>query len=335
MMLLHIAGVVCFIVYETAVIVFIKQPFNIVVLLTHYAVDVGWFYLLMFRFFPDISKKKTGLYVKIALYLLCLACFVATLISANQILDWAYKGISEFSISEVLLFRSLWRAIYISIIALCFWYARDRIKKAKELQLQTKLRYNAEKKTLEVENAYLRSQVNPHLLFNSLTYLYKEMLIKLPDASKPVMLLAEMMDYALKPGQPNGMTKLEDEAAHIRRLIAFYQLTDSRAAYLYFHCDIEDANFEVPPLIFNHFIENVLKYGVLDDEARAAVIELNATESIIQFKTRNKVKTAAGKGHQSGLANTQARLEKHYPGKHTLTITAHNDEYLVELILII
>lgn len=328
--LLHTTSVLCFVMYETSIVIFSKQPFNGWVLSLFYILDVAWFYLLAYRIYPYLQLLTRSNFIRTTLGVLALSMFALILLLANQISIWIYTGQANLAITDFLIFRSIWRGVYISLIALCFWYHRDRISKAQELQLQTELRFEAERRQLELENAYLRSQVNPHLLFNSLTYLYKEALINLPNASQPVMLIAEMMDYALNPGI-NGKATIQEEAKHIDRLVRLYQLLGDRAGSIRFNSAIENTDLLIPPLIFNHFVENVLKYGVLNDIQNPATIELKERDRVVELTTINQIKEGSQPGHGQGLNNTQARLNKHYPGRHNLQIDHIGLDYITRL----
>lgn len=323
-------SIICFVIYETSIVVFSKQPFNARVLLTFYLLDIAWFYTLVYLIYPSLQKLVRQNFVKILIGSSSIILFALLLLLANQVTVWIYTGIADTQITEFLIFRSIWRGVYISMIALCFWYYKDRIARARDLQIQTELRFEAEKRQLELENYYLRSQVNPHLLFNSLTYLYKEALINLPNASQPVMLIAEMMDYALKPGA-NGKATLREEADHIQRLVTLYKLLGARTRQVHYNHNLEHPDLLVPPLIFNHFVENVLKHGVLDDENHPAIIELNEKDGVVELLTRNNIKPGINDGHGQGLVNTEARLNKHFLGKYHLHTQTEAEQYITHL----
>ncbi len=329
-LLFHTMSVLCFVIYETSIIIFSEQPFNTWVLLTFYLFDIGWFYTLAYLIYPSLQKHIRKAAVKVLIGFCAITIFASFLLLMNLVILWVHTGNADALITKFLIFRSIWRGVYISIIALCFWYYKDRIAKAKDLQIQTELRLEAEKQQLELENAYLRSQVNPHLLFNSLTYLYKEALINLPNASKPVMLIAEMMDYALQPGS-NGKATLREEADHIQRLVTLYKLLGTRTQQIHYTHNFENPDLLVPPLIFNHFVENLLKHGILNDESNPAIIDLTEKNNVVELYTCNKIKPVTRTGHGQGLSNTEARLKKHFAGKYELHTKTEDQLYITRL----
>lgn len=306
------------------------QKFNILVHFVFCALDIGWFYLLAFIALPQLEKFKFTLVLKALPLMLLTICYGLLVFYTVRGLNFIYFGKSELALQTQELFKYVWRGVYIWLLAMCFWYARGKLRAMEESRDKVERLLVSEKMRLELEAAYLRSHINPHLLFNSLTFLYNNMLEHSPAASEPVMIMADMMRYALNTGHSGSMVTIKEEAEHINRLITLYQLPEKRNRYVYFFCRIQNEDTIVPSMLFNHFAENVLMHGLLTDPGNPAIIELSEKRGIINLKTRNKA-FRQKKTHGSGLDNTRKRLEHYYPGRYELHIKERNDEFFIDL----
>lgn len=192
-----------------------------------------------------------------------------------------------------------------------------------------------EKQNLKTELALLRSQVNPHFLFNTLNNIHSFSLTEPEKSSFAIIKLSEMMRYMLY--EANGeKVALEKEVNYIQNLIVLHKLRYKDDQFVKFDVSGDVRNKEIPPMIFLPFIENAFKHGKQSME-NAIVIKLKIEESKITFNCRNFIKTKSETEKTQiggvGLKNIQRRLLLLFPGRHQLTIHSDDEVYEVELII--
>lgn len=191
-----------------------------------------------------------------------------------------------------------------------------------------------EKEKLRAELAAIKYQINPHFLFNSLSFIYTKTLKSSPEAAHAVHLLSEIMSYALDDWGELGTVPLAVEAEHMKKVIEMNQIRFSHNLKIKYYEDVQANDAFVPVLAFVTLVENAFKHGDLNDEKNQVSIELIATKSKICFLVSNKKKTGPKEPSKGiGLNNVQQRLQLMYGIKHSFTIKEDENYYLNEIII--
>lgn len=203
-----------------------------------------------------------------------------------------------------------------------------------------KMKEMVTKQQLETELSMLRSQVNPHFLFNTLNSIYTLALIKDDNAAPAVMKLSKIMRYTLEEAQNNNIS-LASEMEFSKNYVQLQQLRLSQNTTV--KTDIKgdlDHTF-IPPLILIPFIENAFKYGVSAHEASEIFIGINISpeengKNKIEFRCTNPIlKTQSEtEGTGSGIENVRKRLNLVF-GKDNYHLLTHaiNDGKNYEVVL--
>jgi two-component system, LytTR family, sensor kinase len=195
-------------------------------------------------------------------------------------------------------------------------------------------RENTERASAErtkAELSFLKAQVNPHFLFNTLNNIYTLTLSKSDKAPEAVRKLSEIMRYVTDDSS-RDYVPLENEIACARDYIDLQRLRLNEKTRVTFIVDGNINDKHIAPLIFMTFIENAFKYGISAHEASEIEIRINASDNGIHFFCRNTVfpKKLEVPAIGMGIANVRKRLEHVYPGKHKLIID-QNRIYSVDL----
>ena len=198
---------------------------------------------------------------------------------------------------------------------------RDRLKKAE-----------AEK--LHAELAYLKTQINPHFLFNTLNSIYSlaiERSDRTPDA---IVRLSSMMRYVLLE---TGREKvpLDKEISYLSDYIQLQQTRFEGSSHIHFSVSGAPKDYTIVPLLLIPFIENTFKHGINPEEPSDIYITLNIHDDQLFLQTTNKKLTLPQQIPHSGLGiqNTRQRLQMLYPGKFTLQIDPGPKDFAVSLTL--
>ena len=183
-------------------------------------------------------------------------------------------------------------------------------------------------KEVEAELAWLKNQINPHFLFNTLNNISSLTQIDADKAQDTVMQLSDLLRYAMyetnKPKVP-----LEGEVEFMRNYIDLMKLRCNEMTTVNEGIIIEDGKAEIAPLLFISLIENAFKHGTNSNAPASIDISLTQQDGTLVFicgNTNNPKPTKDRSGSGIGLENTRRRLDLLYPGHYTWeqTITPEN-----------
>lgn len=185
------------------------------------------------------------------------------------------------------------------------------------------------------EHSFLQAQINPHFLFNALSFLYSRTLPYSAEVSGAIMKLAEIMRYALENHpDPEGKVLLQREIRHLQNVIDINQLRFNNKLNIEFSVHGEPQQYRIMPLILVTLLENAFKHGDLNDLVHPLVIRLCISEEEKKFRCTIRNKKSKGsveKSYGIGMQNIRNRLELTYKNNYRLDITDENEIYTVEL----
>lgn len=222
---------------------------------------------------------------------------------------------------------SVYRGSFFVFVSTGYWFARNAVAaQVHRRQQEHELRL-AERSLLEANLALLKSQINPHFLFNALNFLYAQVFPHSQPAAQGILLLSDTMRYALQDEQ-RGKVMLSQEVNHLHNYIALNQLRFNNQLQLLFQVEGNLQFALIPPLVLLTFVENCFKHGELTDAANPLAIQLTVYHNHLTFRTYNKKRHGPKELSTGiGLANTRKRLDLMYPGHYTLTVTDSPAEY--------
>ena len=186
---------------------------------------------------------------------------------------------------------------------------------------------------LGAELAFLRAQVNPHFLFNTINDIYSLSYQSSPLAPEALLKLSSILRYMLREGN-NELVPLNKEVEYLENVIDLQRISAKDLANITFIKEGYIGEQRIVSLLFIAFVENAFKHGTLDDENNPVVIFLRADNSSVELKVSN-AKSASLKDTTPGigLKNVLRRLELIYPGRHEITINDKNNLYVAELLI--
>ena len=180
---------------------------------------------------------------------------------------------------------------------------------------------------------FLKAQMNPHLLYNTLAHFYAKAEDLDADLANGIFKLSEIMRYSLTDSTDDKVP-LEGEIEQIKNLIDLHQLRYGNKLFIDLEVDLQTKNIQIYPLLLLSFVENALKHGQLQDRYSPLKISIKTHENYLYFGTENRKNNASMVVSTNiGLPNIQKRLEILYPQNHTLTIDNEGDSYVCCLIL--
>jgi hypothetical protein len=188
--------------------------------------------------------------------------------------------------------------------------------------------------------SFLRSQINPHFLFNVLNTLYgtaiKE---KSEQTAEGIQKLGDMMRFMLHENNQDQIA-MEKELEYLRNYIDIQRLRTSGSANLVIGENLEESNCGgfIAPMLLIPFVENAFKHGISATGASWVKVSLNCTPGSIAFGVRNSIHQLHENDTEKvksgiGLKNVSERLKLLYPGKHILDISKNEQEFVVNLVI--
>lgn len=190
-----------------------------------------------------------------------------------------------------------------------------------------------QREQLTTELAFLRSQINPHFLFNTINDIYALTYQQSPQAPEALLKLSELLRYMLREGA-GDFVALQSEVDYLNNLVALQRIGAKGNAYIHFEVEGNAGRQQVASLLFVAFVENAFKHGVLNDPAHPVLIRMQAADERIDFMVRNQYHhSQQDKTPGIGLANVKRRLELLYPGRHQLQIAEGTADYTIHLTL--
>lgn len=202
------------------------------------------------------------------------------------------------------------------------------------LKIRERLKQTETEKT-NAELSYLKAQINPHFLFNTLNSIYSLAILKSEKTADAVVKLSDMMRYVLNDSNTN-FTDLEKELNYISNYIELQRMRLTSNVNLTYICEGNVFDKKIAPLVLIPFIENAFKHGVNSEEDSSIDIKITITSTNLTLRVKNKcVSTNNNTLHKSGLGieTTKKRLHLLYPENHTLIISEANNYYTVNLSL--
>ncbi|QKJ28330.1 histidine kinase [Mucilaginibacter mali] len=248
---------------------------------------------------------------------------------------------SARSVGEPMIFirNSAWRFFYFLCLSTGYSFGRLSVARAKKIseldkqRLQSQLNeQELEKNLLSSENAFLKAQINQHFLFNMLSFIHSNVLKYSEKIGDLIISLSDLMRYAFTEPDADGKVRLAGEVEHIENYLSLNQHRFNHQLNFDFKATGDIDNVRVISLLLVTIIENVFKYGDLQNPAYPAKIHINADGNKLHLHVDNsKLKRPHGHSSGIGMDNVQKRLELMYPGNYKLNINQDTETYQLDL----
>jgi len=186
------------------------------------------------------------------------------------------------------------------------------------------------------ELALLRSQVNPHFLFNTLNNIYSLVYKKSDEAPAAVMKLSRIMRYMLYDATSEKVL-LEKEVEYLRSFIELQELRINQQGYVELMIEGDIENRTIAPMLLIPFVENAFKHGG-KSQTPGITIKLSIDTDKVLFQVINiKKRNLLARNDEVGgigLQNIKRRLDLLYPGKHELQIEDGQEVFKINLVIL-
>ena len=213
---------------------------------------------------------------------------------------------------------------------------RIRIKEEEEKRIKAEMELKElEAKQAQAELNLLKSQVNPHFLFNSLNSIYSLILSNSDIAADAVMKLSDLMRYLLESSKKRKVL-VKNEFEFLQNYIDLEKIRLGKKAKVQSSFKGDLSGKIISPLLLIAFIENCFKHGIsANSKENEITISVELNENSVSLKTINNIApqriNPSVKKSGTGIENVKKRLELLYPSKHRLEIKSDESEFVVNL----
>ena len=200
-------------------------------------------------------------------------------------------------------------------------------------QLTEQKMMKAEAEKAQAELSFLKAQINPHFLFNTLNNIYALAVTDDKNTSASIMKLSNIMRYVTDEVTEN-VVSLQSEVDCINNYIDLQRLRLGKKTTLNFKITGAISDQKIAPLVLMTFIENVFKYGVSKREESTIDMKLTIDGNRLRFFCQNQMFDNASSDNRQGgigITNTRQRLNHLYPNRHRLDISKENNLFTVNL----
>lgn len=290
-------------------------------------IQIVEFYICFLWVYPKFLKRGKAIQL-IGGIILTIAIFISMRYLLEEILFLKWFGLHNYSDGTPIWYY-ITDNIYFSLAFIVVPAAIYGAKLSFETE-RTNLKLKDE--VVKSELAFLKSQINPHFLYNTLNYVYSLAIPVSDKLANAVLRLSDLMRYTLTDS-PDGLVRLDKEVDYLESYIELFKMRFEPKFFVDFKTDgISDQ--KVAALVLIPFVENAFKHGVINDEAQPVRITLTVQNKRLSFVVSNKI-SHAQKDHSSGvgLVNIHRRLDLIYPDKHELLISNNGNTYKTTLII--
>jgi two-component system, LytTR family, sensor kinase len=187
---------------------------------------------------------------------------------------------------------------------------------------------------LTTEMKFLKSQINPHFLFNALNNVYSLSHLNSKKTPEMILKLSDMLRFMLYDSEDKKVP-IGKEIDYIKHFIDFQKLKIEGEPRIAIDIEQSDLTVMIEPMLLIPFIENAFKHSKIEDVRNSWLsIDLKTTSSTIHFKVRNSLPASSIKVDNIGgigLENVRKRLQFLYPKRHRLEILCSDNSFNVDL----
>ncbi|WP_456437690.1 sensor histidine kinase [Psychroserpens sp.] len=288
-------------------------------------------YVFTYKLIPDyLIIKQYWRFVLYSLYTLIISLYllmVSIFFSLIYISNFEYDEMNPATKNIIFISTAVYLVV---VIVSAFKLLKLNLKQASITnKLETKI-LDTQLKLKEQELNYLKMQIHPHFLFNTLNTMYGFALKKMDQTPDMILKLSNLLDYLLYQAE-KPFVLLSEEIDHIKDYIALEKMRFNDTLQVNFNIDVTSETITIAPMLLLPFIENSFKHGNIIDGKLKIDIQITANSNLIDFRIQNSITENNDVQNGIGLDNIKKRLELLYSNQYDLDITNQETVFSVQL----
>jgi LytS/YehU family sensor histidine kinase len=287
-------------------------------------ITLGTTYFLNYYLVPRyLMRDRFGIFLLYLIYTLIASLFLEMMISMITfivIAEVRIKNMSPASFDFFFLLTSLLMVVFLGVAIKMILHWRKSKEDYQKLM----------RDKVETELKFLKAQLNPHFLFNTLNNLYYLSTEKSDKAPQAILALSEILDYVLHAGK-SVLVPLREELKQVDNYIALELLRYEDRVSIETNYSGDLDRHKIGPMILITLIENAFKHGVMPVAGKAWInfrVECKEYSVVISMSNSTQVKVS---GSGIGLANLKSQLNYLYNDNFVLTVNRESAEFLVKM----
>ncbi len=339
----HFAGWAIFIAYEISFVWFSIDTFaSLENYICYYGLNILLFYFNAHVLLSSAIKSNRSYLLIPVLMLFEMLVYLIFKYLLDVLLAFPQNAVPSQNVYvKKLLVPNIYRGVSFIGSSTLYWSVlrvisfRKRVHETETVQLVTlKEKAELERNLAEAMNAYLQQQINPHLLFNTLSFIHNTYAKHSREASQCVLLLVDIMRFSLNEVSINGKTSLDKEIEQIQNYIEINQLRYDYALFIDFEAEGDFESYQIIPLVLLTLTENIFKHGYLKKKQGAAKLHITLNDqnelSFISWNLKGD-QPDYKRTRSIGIKNVIKRLEFSYKDQYNIIIKDEKESYGLEL----
>lgn len=331
---LHLLGWLLYFAYQVIGIFFFpdskgekNDPGYVTILNTSYDLSLAaTFYFCYALIYPNLIRRRRmvlavlGCIASPFVFVVCRYLLEETFYPAV----FGFRNYGDGTTIRWYIIDNIYRGVPVIALSAVIWGVQQAYRKERE---NKQLR----EEKMKAELSFLKSQINPHFLFNTLNYIYSLAYPVSQQLADAVIRLSQLMRYMLTDSADEKVS-LEKELDYIRHYTEVCGMLFENHFFVDMRVIGQPEGKMIAPLLLVPFFENAFKHGVVNDPSKPVQIVLTIGNNELKLQVANAINKQQ-KDHSSGigLPNVRRRLELIYPGKHELHVTDDGAYYKTEL----
>ncbi|MDB5141113.1 MAG: yehU 6 [Mucilaginibacter sp.] len=335
----HLVAWILYIFYEVSILIYVDPgSINCIEIILAFLLNAMVFYVNAdFILVRLVSYKLLALTIVKILLLISLYLVLSYWLSAYIFPFLEVKSSGNKPIFTKLFFaQHIWRAIYFLGLSTGYWLTKKTILSERKLRSFEREQYLLTLKEQELKKqiamshlAFIKSQVNPHFLHNTLNFFYSNIYPLSKPLAESLLRLSEMMRFTFDHTDKDGLVELAVELKQIENYITLNQLRFSNNLQIVLNIKGNPQGKRIISFLLMALVENAFKYGDLQDAHYPLSINVFIDDDHLQFKIMNKKKINANEfeGHGIGIKSLENQLKLMYADNYELNIENNIYDY--------
>jgi len=296
-------------------------------------ITIATTYISIYKLIPDyLIKKRYALFGLYSVYTFIISAYLVMLSIFFSLIYISHFEYNNMAPATKNIFFVITAVYFVVFIVSGFKLLKLNLKNTEQNNiLKTKI-LDTQLKLKEQELHYLKMQIHPHFLFNTLNTMYGFALKKAEETPEMILKLSNLLDYLLYQAD-KPFVLLSEEIAHIKDYITLEQMRFNDTLDITFKTHNINEEQKIAPMLLLPFVENSFKHGVIKNGVLKINIELFYNKDSILFSVTNTSKNLEITSRGIGLDNIKKRLDLLYPNQYSVKINDEASSYKVELIL--
>ena len=296
-------------------------------------ITIATTYVSVYKLIPDyLVAKQYFRFALYSIYTLIISGYlimVSVFFSLIYLSDFKYADMNPLTRNIILITTAVYLVV---VLVSAFKLLKLNLKHAEKTKaLETKI-LDSQLKLKEQELHYLKMQIHPHFLFNTLNTMYGFALKKADETPEMILKLSNLLDYLLyQVDKP--FVLLAEEINHIKDYIALEKMRFNNTLDITFNCENILETTKIAPMLLLPFIENSFKHGSIKNGVLKIEIVASSNKENISFSIKNTRSNPENSNAGIGLQNIKKRLDLLYTNKYDLKIEESESHFKVHLTL--